>query len=379
MLVSLLVFVDTMLFAALTPLLGRFAHDLHLSGTTAGLLVAAYAAGALLGGLPGGFAASRMGPRRAVLAGLTLMGIASLGFAWAGTFGELVAARFVQGAGSGFTWAGAFAWLLAAAPRERRGVLIGTALGAAVFGAMFGPVVGAAAALVGRGAVFSAVAGLVVLLAAVTLTIPSRAPERPSIAALRRAVADPSFRAGLGLLALAALLSGIVSVLAPLRLAGAGWGPSAIGAVWLIAAAIEAVESPLVGRISDRHGPLTPVRFGLGAGAVASLVLVLTLAPLPYAVMIVVASIAYGVLYTPAFTLIAAGADHVGLAQGLAFGMMNAAWALGAMAGPAGAGALAAATGESIPFLAALVLCLASLGLIARRARRPRLHVQPET
>ena len=68
-LVSALVFVDTMLFAALTPLLGHFEHELHLSTATAGVLVAAYAAGALIGGLPGGVAAARMGPRRAVLTG----------------------------------------------------------------------------------------------------------------------------------------------------------------------------------------------------------------------------------------------------------------------------------------------------------------------
>jgi MFS family permease len=63
-LVSVLVFVDTTLFAALTPLLGRFAHVLHLSTATAGVLVAAYAAGALLGSLPGGVTAARLGPRQ---------------------------------------------------------------------------------------------------------------------------------------------------------------------------------------------------------------------------------------------------------------------------------------------------------------------------
>ena len=54
LLVCGLVCVDTMLYAALTPLLPRFAHDLHLSKAGAGVLVAAYAAGALVGGLPGG-------------------------------------------------------------------------------------------------------------------------------------------------------------------------------------------------------------------------------------------------------------------------------------------------------------------------------------
>jgi len=53
LLVAVLVFVDTMLFAALTPLLPHFSDELDLSKTRAGALVAAYAAGALVGGLPG--------------------------------------------------------------------------------------------------------------------------------------------------------------------------------------------------------------------------------------------------------------------------------------------------------------------------------------
>ncbi len=367
-LVCALVLVDTMLYAALTPLLGRFAHQLHLSSATAGVLVAVYAAGALVGGLPGGVAAARLGPRRAVLTGLTLMGLASLGFAWSESFFSLAAARFVQGAGSAFTWAGAFSWLLAAAPRERRGELIGTAMGAAVFGALFGPVVGALAAALGRAAVFSAVAALALALAALTMMIESRPPEVPSVAALRRALVAPAFRGGLGLLAFASLLAGVLSVLAPLHLAAAGWGPTAIGAVWLIGAAIEATQSRVVGRLSDRRGALVPVRWALIAGAAVSLALTVALGAVPYALLVVVASVAYGVLFTPAFALIANGADHARLAQGLAFGMMNAAWALGAMAGPAAGGAIAGAIGERAPFIIVAIACMAVLSLIGVRS-----------
>jgi len=60
LLVAVLVFVDTMLYAALTPLLPHFAHELGLSKLRAGILVAAYPAGALVGGLPGGAAAVDM-------------------------------------------------------------------------------------------------------------------------------------------------------------------------------------------------------------------------------------------------------------------------------------------------------------------------------
>src|SRR5437879_10847201 len=123
LLVAVLVFVDTMLYAALTPLLPHFAHEFALSKLHAGILVAAYPAGALIGGLPGGAAAARLGPRRAVVVGLIGMGLAGLGFAVAGGFWGLFAARLIQGLASAFTWAGDFSWLIAAAPRARPGPL----------------------------------------------------------------------------------------------------------------------------------------------------------------------------------------------------------------------------------------------------------------
>jgi MFS family permease len=360
-LVAVLVFVDTMLYAALTPLLPHFAHEFGLSKSVAGTLVAAYAAGALIGGLPGGFAAVRIGPRRAVLVGLAFMGASSLGFALAGSFASLFTARLFQGLGSAFTWSGAFAWLLAAAPRQRRGELIGAAMGAAVVGALFGPVVGAAAALAGRNAIFSALGGLALLLAVWTIRLESPPPERPSAARFARAFGNPRFAGGLALMSIASVLAGILSVLGPLHLAAVGWGATAIGAVWLLSAGVEATAAPLIGRLSDRRGALLPVRAALGVGVLVSLALASGSRPLLYAPLLLIASVSYGALFTPAFALIADGAEHVGLAQGLAFGLMNAAWAVGAVIGPAAGGATAGATGDWVPFVLAATLCAATL------------------
>jgi MFS family permease len=376
LLVAVLVFVDTMLYAALTPLLPHFTDELGLSKTGAGALVAAYAAGALVGGLPGGFAAARLGARRAVLVGLTGMGLASVGFALAGGFWTLFAARLLQGAGSAFTWAGSFAWLLAAAPRQRRGELIGSAMGAAVFGALFGPVIGAAAALAGRGVIFCALAGLAVVLAVWALRLADAPPaEMPSRATLALALRNRHFAGGLGLMALPSLLFGILSVLGPLHLSAAGWGAAAIGAVWLVAAALETVQAPLVGRLTDRRGRLLPVRVTLAAGGLLSLALALDSRPLVYAPLVVLAGMAYGVLFTPAFALIADGAEHAGLAQGVAFGFMNAAWAVGAVAGPAAGGALAGAAGDWIPYLLAAGLCALTLVAVRPRSEPERAAV----
>ena len=378
-LVCVLVGVDTMLYAALTPLLPRITENLHLSKAGAGVLVAAYAAGALVGGLPGGWATARIGARRAVLIGLALMGLSSVAFAFVHGFWPLAAARFAQGCGSGFTWAGAFAWLLAAAPRERRGELIGTALGAAVFGALFGPVVGAGAALVGRGAVFSAVAGLAVVLAVWTIRIESvpPPPERPSTAAVRRALRHPLFIGGLLLMALPSLLWGVLSTLAPLQLSDFGWGAAAIGAVWLAGAAFETALSPLAGRMIDRRGVLIPIQLALVVGAAVSVGLAVTPRPLFYVPLLIVASGAYGVLFTPAFALIADGAERTALPQGMAFGVMNAAWASGALIGPAVGGAVAAASGDVVPYLVSAALCATALAAVRRTRHRTSARAVP--
>jgi MFS family permease len=368
LLVSALVWVDTMLFAALTPLLPHFARDLHLSKAGAGVLVGAYAAGALIGGLPGGVVTAHLGARRAVLLGLALMGLASLGFAFAHGFWPLFGARLLQGAASGFTWAGSFAWLLAAAPRERRGELIGTALGAAVFGALFGPVVGAVAALIGRAAVFTGLAALSLVLGAWTMRLEPIPPEPPSVSAVGRALRDSRFGAGLVLMALPSLLWGILSTLAPLRLAAAGWGAAAIGAVWLVGAALETVVSPVAGRMLDRRGVMLPVQLSLATAAAFSVGLAFDPRPLAYVPLLIAARGANGAHFTPAFALIADGAERSGLPQGMAFGLMTAAWAGGALVGPAAGGAVADASGDVVPFAVAAVLCAAALAAV-RRAR----------
>ena len=49
---------------------------------------------------------------------------------------------------------------------------------------------------------------------------------------------------------------------------------------------------------------------------------------------------------TPGMALISDRAEHAGIAQGLAFGVMNLGWAMGAAVGPAAGGALAQAVRE---------------------------------
>src|SRR4051794_10422190 len=145
-----------MFFAAIVPLLPQFVDEFDLSKTGAGILAAAYPAGTLLGSLPGGWIAARLGVRATVVVGLALLITASITFAFANSIVVLDIARFVQGLGSAASWAGALGWLIGAAPRDGRAGLIGSAKGATSVGALLRAVLLAAAAGPGLPIIFTA-------------------------------------------------------------------------------------------------------------------------------------------------------------------------------------------------------------------------------
>jgi predicted MFS family arabinose efflux permease len=370
LLVGAIVFVDTMFFAALTPLLPSYKEDLGLSKSEAGVLASSYAAGALFGALPGGIAAARIGVKPVVLFGLAGMGATTLAFGLADSFWLLLAARFLQGLSSAFSWTASFSWLAAGAPPHRRGELLGAAVGAAIFGALFGPVLGGVASETGSAPAFGSVAVFAVALGIWAWRTPAFAPGEPQSArVVLRALLHPGVAGAVWFVALPALLFGVLGVLAPLRLDELGWGSLAIGAVFLTAAAIEGIASPVLGRVSDRRGPITPLRAGLLASALVAAVLPWLGAAWLLAAVVVAAALAFGTFWAPAMALLANSAEAVGLEYAYAFALMNTAWAPGAFAGAAIGGAVADFTADAVPYLALSAACLLTLAVVSRTPR----------
>jgi MFS family permease len=366
---SAVIFFDTVFYAAVVPLLPSLTRELHLSKASAGVLTAGYAAGTLVGSLPGGMLAERYGPRVTLYAGLTMMGGASLAFGLLNNIALLDAARFVQGLGGACTWAGSMVWVILVTQTERRGSAIGSALAAGIAGALVGPVVGTLAHALGRGPVFSAVL-LVAAGLAVALTIlpaPPAPQPRPAGPSLARQLRRPAIARGMWLVALPAVASGAINVLGPLRLGQLGAGAAAIGATFLVAAAAEASISPMVGRVSDRRGRIFPLRIGLAAAAIALLLFTLPHTGLLLAVVIVFETVALGAFWAPAMAMLSDAADAHGMSQAYALALINFAWAAGQILGAGGGGALAKAAGDAVPFALASALCLATLGVILVR------------
>ncbi len=117
------VFLDALLMFAIVPLLPGYVHDLHLSKTQAGLVVGIYSGAVLVGSVPVGYLAARVGARRLTIFGVALLAAATFGCAFAGGFWALLAARTGQGLSSAISWTAGMAWLSEASepgtPRAR--------------------------------------------------------------------------------------------------------------------------------------------------------------------------------------------------------------------------------------------------------------------
>jgi MFS family permease len=374
-LVAAVVLVDTMFFAAVAPLLPHYSDELDLSKTGAGILTAAYPAGTFVGALPSGWLATRWGVKPTLLLGLAMLGTASLGFAFAGNVVVLDGARFLQGVGGACMWAAGMAWLVSASPADRRGEMIGAALSAAIVGVLLGPVLGGAATLLSPEAVFSSVAVVAAGLAVWAWSMPGVEPEQsPGLRAMLRALGRPAVLIGFWVFTLPALFSGVIEVLVPLHLDELDVGGAGIGLIFLLAAAVEAVVSPIAGRVSDRAGRMTPIRAGLLGGAVMAIVLPLPDTAVLVGLFVMLTFVTLASFWAPGMALLSDAAEEAGLDQALAFAISNLAWALGHVFGAGVGGAVADATSDAVPYAVLAVACAATLaGLTASRRRREAL------
>jgi MFS family permease len=366
--IGAVVFLDTLFYTVVAPLLPELSHHLHLSKSAAGVLTGAYAAGTLVVAIPGGLVASRLGPRFAVTLGVGLMVVSTLGFGWLNTAAGLDLARFVEGVGGALAWAGGLAWIVAESPVDRRGEMIGKTLAAAVSGALFGPVIGAIAAGIGRPATFSAVAVFGALLVVVTSRTPQNSKtSEEGVAMLVAALRHRTFGVAMAMMMVPALVAGMLSLLAPLRLSQFGAGATVIGIVYVIAAAAEALVSPRVGKLSDRYGRVRTLRVSLMLIVVGLLIFTLPHTVALLGLMVIVVMVTLGSFWAPSMALISDVAAASGIEQAISAALTNLGWAGGQLVGSVLAGAVANSAGDGICMIGGALVCVFTLLLLASK------------
>ena len=172
------------------------------------------------------------------------------------------------------------------------------------------------------------------------------------------------------LVALPAIASGTINVLAPLRIHRLGGGAAAVGAAFLVAAAIEAAISPSIGRISDRRGA-ADCRCAFGARRRRPCCCSASRCRRRRrcsACSVVAIAAALGAFWAPAMAMLSDAAEARGLDQGLAAALMNLALGRGPdrrLGAPAARTAKAA--GDGVPLAVAAGL----------PAPRPLLDARP--
>ena len=368
-LVAAVILVDTMFYAAIVPLLPEYTSELGLSKSAAGILSASYAAGTLIAALPSGWLAVKIGVRQTMVVGLALLCASSFAFAFGNDVVVLDFARFAQGVGGACAWTGGLAWLLAAGSDERRGELVGTVLSVAIGGLLLGPVIGGAATVASPEVVFSAIAVIAACLIVWVLLTPGVATAPlPNFRRIVGAILSGPVLFACWLVVLPSMLAGVLDVLAPLRMDDLGATGVAVGAVFLVAAAVEGVISPSIGRYSDRRGRMTPIRIGLLVCPLAALAAPLPQSWLGIGAMVLVVVLAMSLIWTPAMTLLSEDAETAGLDLAFATALVSLTWAGGQVIGGSAGAGLADATSDGVAYALVAALFAVTLAVVSRRA-----------
>lgn len=370
-----LMFLELVFFTVLSPLLPGLKHQLGLSTSQAGVLVAMYAVGCAVGAVPALMIVVRLGVRTTALASLATFAAMSVVFGLAGGYDALLAARFVQGLAGAACWTAAMLWLLEVAPSQRRGQLLGFAFGVSEAGAIAGPAAGGVAAAAGRATAFVAIAALCALLALLTSRFAGPPPPADKRLGLGRALASRPIRKVMWITLLPAIVLAAISVLAPLQQHELGAGSTEIAATFGVAAILGIVVRPFYGRWSDRRGPLRPVRAGLLACVPVVLVLPWVHTRPATAALVVLALILIGVLWAPVMVMLSDACAVEGIAQLMVVAMMDLTWPPGNIIGSAGGAAIAQAAGQRVAYVAMAVALLAGFVALRRSAPAPRAAV----
>ena len=252
----------------ITVALPSVAHGLHVKGSTTSAVLSAYFAAYALLLIPGGELVDRFGARRVALGSLGLFALGALAGALAQSFGELLAARVIQGAGAGLVSPAALAGAVSGFPPERRGSALGIWGASAGMSNLAGPLLGGLLTVAfGWRANWWALLPLTALAAlAIERLLPPvlYGVQEGGNPALNRIVLAATLIAGLTF----AVMIGSFYIAEQYLQRVAGFSALGASGALVLVALLVGAAAPLAGRLADRHGEKLPAVIGFVAAGV---------------------------------------------------------------------------------------------------------------
>ena len=365
-------FVEALLYGLIVPIVPHYARVLHADSGQLGLIFAVYSLALLLGSFPAGIACDRFGRRPVLLTGLVVLVTSTLLFAWVNNVWLLVLSRIFQGAAGAAIWTAGLAAATAMFPQEERGRRLGLMMAVTGLGTIAGPVFsGMVYSAWGYRATFYVTALVILPVVLAFLRFPLPEPERavkgaePGFSAFLRTLGNPEMALVMLLIIACSFGFGMLEPLIPLHLSREfNLDSRAIGFFFGVISLSYSIVQPLWGYASDRIG-YRPV---IIAGLTATVLVAPALALAPGVFYVYVAgcmfSIAICAMMTPCLPLLAEYSENSGTeSYGRSFGMVNAAYSMGLLLGPAVGGLVA----RQFSFLGATAVYSVMLLLIGAR------------
>ena len=272
-------------FGALIPVLPLYAQAYGVPASAIGTTIAVFGLSRMLSGMPAGQVADTLGRRPSMAVGGLICTVGNLWCAFAGSFPEFVAARFVAGLGAGWVQSTGMIVLADISTPAQRGRLMSIFMGTFLFTVGIGPLPGGLLAqhfgLAAPFAVYAMASAGAGLLA--WWLVPEtrdflhadRPPERPRAAPIHRQIrtllADTGYRMVclVGLVNAVVRTGGLFNIVPLLAASKLGMGPGAIGGWLALGSVLGLAASYPAGALADRFGrkPIIVPSAFLTAGA----------------------------------------------------------------------------------------------------------------
>ncbi len=303
-----------------------------------GLLFGSFGATMLVVSMPMGAVSDRIGRRGPMLAGLTALAVSTLLFAYSDSLPALFAARLVQGAADATTWVVGFALVADLYGPDERGRVTGIILGGTSVAYMVGPSIGGW--LYQVGGIRTPFLFVTAMAAATTgafawLRLPTHRSTHEPVPIARLLSHKQVLTCSVIVLLMASTMTMFEPVFVLFLQDTLHITPARVGSVFAAAALANTVLHPLVGRFSDRWGARRMVGIGMIAWSIALPFLAYARSFSSATLLCVAQAASFAIVGAPSLTYMADATTQAGLGTfGTAYGLYNAVWAVGLLAGP---------------------------------------------